>query len=160
MGIPLPVTVSSHLCSLLSCQCFHALAPGRAATPTLAFVTFSFEVNVNVCTKISQTGAHLGRDDPERCNQVKIMPFIQTSIGESQSAGPKAATRYVYNMSLFLVACLLDRWQRASSAGCLQKKSRGLTTPRSSKPPFPDSSDVIVSEIEVSQRWALPQHSC
>jgi hypothetical protein len=25
--------------------------------------------------------------------------------------------------------------------------------------PFPDSADVIVAEIEVSQRWALPQHS-
>jgi hypothetical protein len=56
--------------------------------------------------------------------------------------------------------CLLNRWQRASSARCLQKEARGLTTPRSSKPPFPDSVDVIVAEIEVSQRCALRQHSC
>jgi hypothetical protein len=35
-----------------------------------------------------------------------------------------------------------------------------LTTPRSSKPPSPDSADAIGKEIEVSQRWALPQHSC
>jgi hypothetical protein len=34
-----------------------------------------------------------------------------------------------------------------------------LTTPRSSKPPFPDSADAIGAEIEVSQRWALRQHS-
>jgi hypothetical protein len=45
-------------------------------------------------------------------------------------------------------------------ARCLQKKGRRLTTPRSSKPPFPDSADVIVAEIEVSQRCALRQHSC
>ena len=35
-----------------------------------------------------------------------------------------------------------------------------MTTPRSSKPPFPDSADVIGAEIEVRQRWALRQHSC
>jgi hypothetical protein len=88
------------------------------------------------------------------------MPFIQTCLAQSESASPKATTLYVYNMSLFLVACLLNRWQRASSARCLQKKARGLTTPRSSKPPSPDSADVIGAEIEVSQRCALPQHSC
>ncbi len=43
---------------------------------------------------------------------------------------------------------------------CLQNKARGLATPRSSKPPFSDSADVIEAEIEVSQRWALPQHAC
>ena len=88
------------------------------------------------------------------------MPFIHTSFGEGQSARPKATTLYVYNMSLFLVACLLNRWQRASSARCLQIKARGLTTPRSSKPPFPDSAEVIATENEVSQRCALRQHSC
>ena len=61
-------------------------------------------------------------------------------------------------MSLFLVACLLNRWKRASSARCLQKKTRGLTTPRSSKPPA--CFDIISAEIEVSQRCALAQHSC
>jgi hypothetical protein len=35
-----------------------------------------------------------------------------------------------------------------------------LTTPRSSKPPSPDSADIIGAEIVVSQRWALLQHSC
>ena len=63
-------------------------------------------------------------------------------------------------MSLFLVVSLLNRWQRKSSAGCLQTKARGLATPRSSKPPLPDSADVIAAQIEVSQRCALPQHSC
>jgi hypothetical protein len=88
------------------------------------------------------------------------MPFIQTCLAQSESASPKATTMYVYNMSLFLVACLLNRWQRASSARCLQNKARGLTTPRSSKPPLPDSADAIEAEIEVSLRCALPQHSC
>ena len=69
-------------------------------------------------------------------------------------------TLYVYNMSLFLVAGLLNRWQRASSARCLQNKARVLTTSRTSKPLFPDSVDVMASEIEVSQRRALRQHSC
>ena len=87
------------------------------------------------------------------------MPFIQTCLAQSESASPKATTLYVYNMSLFLVACLLNRWQRASSARCLQTKARGLTAPRSSKPPFSDSADLIETEIEVSQRWALRQHS-
>jgi hypothetical protein len=35
-----------------------------------------------------------------------------------------------------------------------------LTTPRSSKPPFPDSFDAVVFEIEMSQRWALRQNFC
>jgi high-affinity Fe2+/Pb2+ permease len=87
---------------------------------------------------------------------IKQRSFIQTCLTQSESASPKATTLYVYNMSLFLVACLLDRWQRASSARCLQNKARGLTTPRSSKPLFPDSADAIGAEIEVSQRWALP----
>jgi hypothetical protein len=51
------------------------------------------------------------------------------------------------------------RWQRASSARCLQNKARGLTTSRSSKPPFCGSVDSICAEIEVSQRCALRQHS-
>ncbi len=55
-------------------------------------------------------------DDPKRYNQIKIMPFIQTCLAQSQSASSKAITLYMYNMSLFLVACLLNRWERASSA--------------------------------------------
>jgi hypothetical protein len=34
-----------------------------------------------------------------------------------------------------------------------------LTMPRSSKPPFPDSTEAIAADVEVSQRWALRQHS-
>ena len=56
--------------------------------------------------------------------------------------------------------CLLNRWQRASSARCPEKKTRDLDTSRTSKLPSPDSFDVITAEIVVSQRWALPQHSC
>jgi hypothetical protein len=135
-----------------------------------SFVRFSFlrvqcltcRVACSSCRSLpSQTGSHLGRDDdPKRCNQIKIMPFIHTSVAQSESASPKATTLYVYNMSLFLVACLLNRWQRASSARCLQNKARCLTTPRSSKPPSPNSADVIGAEIEVSQRCALCKHSC
>jgi hypothetical protein len=60
-----------------------------------------------------QTGSHLGRDDSKQCKQINIMPFIQTSLAESESASPKATTLHVYNVSLFLVACLLNRWQKA-----------------------------------------------
>jgi hypothetical protein len=89
------------------------------------------------------------------------MPFIQTCLDQSESASPKATTLCVYNMSLFLVACLQNRWQRASSARCLQtNKARGLTTPRSSKPLFPDLFDIIATEIEVDQLPALSQHCC
>jgi hypothetical protein len=55
----------------------------------------------------------------------------------------------------------------ASSARSLENEARGLTTPRSSKPPFYNSADAkagfedcIAPEIEVGQRLALPQHSC
>jgi hypothetical protein len=96
----------------------------------------------------------------KRCNQIKIMPFIQTCLAQSQSASPKATMLYVHNMSLFLVACLLNRWQRASSARCLDKKTRGLTTPRSSKPLCRVCFNAIAAEIEVSKRSALRQHSC
>jgi len=46
----------------------------------------------------------------KRCHQIKIMPFIRTGVPYSESAHPKTTTRYVYNMSLFLVARLLNRW--------------------------------------------------
>jgi hypothetical protein len=49
---------------------------------------------------------------------------------------------------------------RGSSARCLENKTRGSTTPRSSKPPFPDIANAIAEEIEVSQRCPLRQHSC
>ena len=62
------------------------------------------------------------------------MPFIQTSLPQSQSGNQKATTSYVYNMSFLLVTCLLNRWQRAISVRYLQIKSRGLTTPRSWNP--------------------------
>jgi hypothetical protein len=90
------------------------------------------------------------------------MPFIQTSLAQSESASPKATTLYVCNLSLFLVACLLNRWQRASNARCLQKKARDMTTPRfdATKPPSPDIFDAIDADIKVSQRCALRQHSC
>jgi hypothetical protein len=88
------------------------------------------------------------------------MPFIQTCLAQNESTSPKATTQYVYNMSLFVVDCLLNRWPRASSARCLQKKARGLTTTRGSNPTYPDSADVIEAEIQVSQRCALRQHSC
>jgi hypothetical protein len=50
--------------------------------------------NLNACSKMSQTGSHLGRDDPKRCIQMKIMPFIQTTLAHSESAQPKATTLY------------------------------------------------------------------
>ncbi len=46
---------------------------------------------------------------PRKCNQTKIMTFIQTFLAESESASPKATTLYVHNMSLFLVACLINK---------------------------------------------------
>jgi hypothetical protein len=71
-----------------------------------------------------------------------------------------ATTQSDANMSLFLFACLLNKWQSASSARGLQNKTRGLTTPRSVKPLSPNKADPIAQEIEVSQPCALPQHSC
>ena len=41
--LSLPVTLSHHIFSLLSCQCLNSLALGRAATPTLDFPAFSFK---------------------------------------------------------------------------------------------------------------------
>jgi len=41
--------------------------------------------------------------------QRQIMQFIQTSLAPSESASPKATMLHVHNMSLFLVACLLNR---------------------------------------------------
>ncbi len=99
------------------------------------------------------------------------MPFIQTCSAQSESASPKATTLYVYIMSLFLVACLLNRCKEQAVQApppppreylhlLLQNKARDLTTSRSSKPPFPDSANVIAAEVEVSQRRALRQNSC
>ena len=97
---------------------------------------------------------------PTPCNQIKIMSFIQTGLAHSESGSQNTTTRYVYNMSLFLVARLLNIWQRTSCPRCLQTKGRVLTLPRSSNPPLPDSADGIVPEIEVCQHRALWKHSC
>ena len=90
-----------------------------------------------------------------------VVALAALHVGFGPSARPKATTLYVYNIVAFLVACLLNRWQRASSASCLQQKTRGLTTPRSSKLPSPNISDVIAAEqhLRCHRRWALRQHS-
>jgi hypothetical protein len=122
----------------------------RALNAVLHLSELSDQLDVTLASS-KIVNSRLGRDDPNRCNQIKSMPFIHTFLAQSESARPQATTLYVYNMSLFLVACMLNRRQRASRVGCLQKKARGLTTPRSSKPPSPDIADVIVlPEIEVS----------
>jgi hypothetical protein len=43
-------------------------------------------------------------DTKAQRNQIKIMPFIQTPLAQSERDRPKATTMYVYNMSLSLVA--------------------------------------------------------
>ena len=85
--------------------------------------------------------------------------FIQTGLVQSENGSPKVTTVYVYNMSFFLVDCLYNRWQRGTCGRCIQNKVRGLTTTRSSKPPFPDITDVIPVEIEVSERCTMRQYS-
>jgi hypothetical protein len=40
-----------------------------------------FFFNLSALSTMSQT--HLGRDDPKRCNQIKIMPFTWTSLAMS-----------------------------------------------------------------------------
>jgi hypothetical protein len=72
----------------------------------------------------SQTGSHLGCDDPPGAMQSnKDHAIIQTLLAQSEVQGRKATTLYVYvivhNMSPFLVAWLLNRWQRRS----LQEKA-------------------------------------
>ena len=83
--------------------------------------------------------------------------FIQSCFAPCKSARPKVTTLYVNRKSLFLVARLLNRWQRASSARCLQRKTKGLTTPRSSKPASPDSVDsMLTSASSWSADWSEP----
>jgi hypothetical protein len=65
-------------------------------------------------------------------------------------------------MLLVLVACLLNKWQRASSASCLQIKASGLTTPQILKPVFPNSADVIVkiAQLEITQKRKIDSAEC
>ena len=83
----------------------------RQSFPAIFFLKWSFECSAAFkrdfrptwCDtwklKDSQTGSHLGRDDPQRCNGIKIMPFIQTRLAQSESARPKATTMYVCMLS-------------------------------------------------------------
>ena len=80
--------------------------------------------------KDSQTGCLEGLNDPNQFNQIKIMPFIQTSFTQRQSANPKATTLCVYNMSLFLVDCLINRWQLEEQVVQGTKKTMTETWPR------------------------------
>ena len=125
--------------------CLHALAPGRAATPVRQrslFPPFLLKWSFNGraafkrafrptwCDKgklkDGQTGSHVGRDDPKRRNQIKIIQFIQTCLTQSKSARPKAATLYVYNMSLFLVACLLQQMTTSQQGKVPTKEDQRL----------------------------------
>jgi hypothetical protein len=91
---------------------------GRATTPTLAFPAFSLNnqkavlhlsdlPDLTSTFKNSQTGPHLDRDDPERCNQLKIMPFIRTSLDQSESASLKACMYTICRLPIGL-------WLRSS----------------------------------------------
>jgi len=71
---------------------------------------------VTYCIKKITLHGDLGRDDPKQCDQIKIMPFIRTSLAQSENARPKANALYVYNVSLFLLACLLNKM--ATSKQC------------------------------------------
>ena len=84
-------------------------------------------------------------------NQIKIMPFIQTSVAQSQSDSTKATTLYVFNMSLFLVVCVLNRWQRARVLIEVKADARLWPSPRDSVL-HPDSVDDIAAEVEVKAR--------
>jgi hypothetical protein len=55
-------------------------------------------------------------------NQIKIMPVIQTSLPQSASASLKSTALYVYNMSLFLVACLLNRVKEQAVQGAYKTR--------------------------------------
>lgn len=77
---------------------------------TLDFTSFSFERNLFIKLKfVPKDKSNWTSPGPTVMQSNKIMPFIQTSLGEGQSARPKATTMYVYNMSLFLFVCLLNR---------------------------------------------------
>jgi hypothetical protein len=43
--------------------------------------------------------------NPKRCNQIKIMPFIQPSLAPSKSASPKATTLHAQYVA---VSCCLS----------------------------------------------------
>ncbi len=119
-----------------------------------------FPLSQHICSLLSCLGFTWVATTQSDAIKQRSCRLCRLRCPPSEGASPKDTPLCMYNMSLFLLACLLHKWQRASSAGCLLKKSRGLTTPRSSKSSFPDNSDVIVTEIEVSQRCALTQHPC
>jgi hypothetical protein len=83
------------------------------------------------------------------CNQIKIMSFLQVSLDQSDSASPKATTLYVYNMSLYLVACLLNRWKKSKQCKVPRKRGQRLDHATKLEASFPGSSDVIATEIRL-----------
>jgi hypothetical protein len=74
--------------------------------------------------KDSQTGSHLGRHDPRRCNQIHIMPFMHTCLDHSQSESLKAITLYVCNMSYYI--CRFAFCLRVNMSICVLPKSHML----------------------------------
>jgi hypothetical protein len=80
------------------------------------------------------------------------MPIIQTSLTQSDSASPEDTTLYVYNMSIFLVTCLLNRCQRASSAGCLQSRSEAWPHHEARSFPFPTTQMPLAIRSEIKEQ--------
>ena len=81
-----------------------------AQCPALAHLKFTYNVIA-------------GRDDPKRCNQIKIMPFIQTCLAQSQSASPKATTLYVEQH--VALSCGLSAKQMAKRKQCKVPTKQG-----------------------------------
>jgi hypothetical protein len=80
------------------------------------------------------------------------MPIIQTRLTQSDSSSPEDTTLYVYNMSLFLVTCLLNRCQRASSAGCLQSRSETWPHHEARSFPFPTTQMPLTIRSEIKEQ--------
>ena len=111
--------------------------------------------------KDSQIGSHLCRDDRriQSNKDHEVFSDLFRSKRKCKTEGYHVYCMSTLNMWLFLVDCLIN-WddkeqQRTSSTRCLQKKDRVLTTPRSSKSPFPDSVGLIDNDIEV-YHWQIP----
>jgi hypothetical protein len=92
------------------------------------------------------------------------MPFIQTCYSSKRKCKPEGYHAVCVQYVPFSRGLSAKQMAKSKQCKVPTKEARGLTTPRSSKPPSPVSTDVIIAAenecSECSERCALRLHSC
>jgi hypothetical protein len=96
------------------------ISPSKESQSSFSFTTSSdtlvfFHPKVRSTLGRSRNCSHLGRDDPQRCHQIKIMPFIQTFLAKRKC---KSEGYYDVCVQYVALSCCMSAEQMSKSKQC------------------------------------------